>query len=287
MVPVNSSRRFATEARNTETQSRLPSPALLVHAVVTRGRPTHFAFTVSSDFSYSGTELDQAALAVNWKSYFRSRLAPYITGRVLEVGAGLGGTTVRLRDGRQRSWVCLEPDSSLVSRLQQTLNDNPSDVSTTVVTGDLASLAAHDLFDSILYIDVLEHIEDDRGELQHASSHLAPGGALVVLCPAFQILFSEMDKALGHFRRYTKKTLAAAFPAQLEQQELFYLDSLGMLASLANKLFLRQGAPSEQQVKFWDGWIIPTSRIVLDRILLHSIGRSVIAIYRKPPIAHQ
>lgn len=240
---------------------------------------------VSSDYSYSGTELDQAALAVNWKSYFRSRLAPYITGRVLEVGAGLGGTTVRLRDGRQTSWTCLEPDASLVARLRQTLNDNPSQVPTTVVTGDLASLPANDRFNSILYVDVLEHIEDDRGELQRAAAHLAPRGALVVLCPAFQILFSEMDKALGHFRRYTKRTLSAVFPGELDRHELFYLDSLGMLASLANKLLLRQGAPSEQQVKFWDGWIIPASR-VLDPILLHSIGRSVIAIYSKPATAH-
>jgi SAM-dependent methyltransferase len=241
---------------------------------------------VSSDYSYSGTELDQAALAVNWKTYFRSRLAPYITGRVLEVGAGLGGTTVRLRDGRQTSWVCLEPDVNLVARLRETLNDNPSTVPTTVVTGDLTSLPDGQRFDSILYIDVLEHIEDDRGELQRAAARLAPGGALVVLCPAFQILFSEMDKALGHFRRYTKHTLAAVFPQGLERRELFYLDSLGMLASLANKAFLRQGAPSKQQVKFWDGWIIPVSRL-LDPLLLHSIGRSVIAIYRNTANAHE
>ena len=240
---------------------------------------------VSSDYSYSGTELDQAALAVNWKTYFRSRLAPYVTGRVLEVGAGLGGTTIRLRDGRQKSWVCLEPDTTLVARLHETLNDNPSSVPTTVVTGDLAALPADERFDSILYIDVLEHIEDDCGELRRAAARLAPGGTLVVLCPAFQILFSEMDKALGHFRRYTKRTLAAVFPQNMERRELFYLDSLGMLASLANKAFLKQGAPNEQQVKFWDGWIIPVSR-VLDPMLLHSIGRSVIAIYRKPATAH-
>jgi SAM-dependent methyltransferase len=240
---------------------------------------------VSSEYAYSGNELDQAALAVNWKSYFRSRIAPYITGRVLEVGAGLGGTTIRLRNARQTSWTCLEPDAGLVARLQQTLNDSPSSVPTTVVTGDLTSLPGDERFDSILYIDVLEHIEDDRGELQRAAARLAPGGALVVLCPAFQILFSEMDEALGHFRRYTKHTLAAVFPQGLERRELFYLDSLGMIASLANKLLLRQGAPSEQQVKFWDGWIIPVSR-VLDPLLLHSIGRSVIAIYRKPATAH-
>ena len=234
---------------------------------------------MNPEFSYSGTELDQAALAVNWKTYFASRLAPYVVGHVLEVGAGLGGTTIRLRDGRQTSWLCLEPDPQLAIRLESTLVDNPSPVPTRVVKGDLSALPANQQFDCILYIDVLEHIEDDVGELARATLHLAPGGSLVVLCPAFPILFSQMDHALGHFRRYTKSTLAPVFPSGLQRRELFYLDSLGMIASLANRLFLRQSAPNEKQVKFWDGWIIPVSRRVLDRIVLHSIGRSVIAVY--------
>jgi SAM-dependent methyltransferase len=237
---------------------------------------------MNPEFSYSGTELDQAALAINWKSYFASRLARYVAGRVLEVGAGLGGTTVRLRDGRQTGWLCLEPDPQLASRLESTLLAHSSPVPTRVIKGDLSTLAPDQQFDCILYIDVLEHIEDDRGELTRAAEHLAAGGALVVLCPAFPILFSQMDHALGHFRRYTKPTLAAVFPPNLERRELFYLDSLGMIASLANKLFLRQSAPNEKQVKFWDGWIIPVSRAVLDGLFFHSIGRSVIAIYSKP-----
>jgi hypothetical protein len=148
------------------------------------------------------------------------------------------------------------------------------------VVGDSGALSWEEHFDSILYIDVLEHIEDDKGELRRAERHLAPGGYLVVLCPAFQVLFSEMDRALGHFRRYTKETLAAVFPTTLQPVELFYLDSLGMIASLANKFLLRQGAPNEGQVKFWDGRIIPISR-VLDRLLFHRIGRSVIVVYRR------
>ena len=236
---------------------------------------------MNSDYCYSGTELDHAALATNWKSYFRSRLARYITGNVLEVGAGLGGTTVQLRDGRQKSWLCLEPDAALAARLGSTLEATRSPQPTRVVVGNLGVLPEHDRFDCILYIDVLEHIEDDTGEMQHAARHLAPGGTLVVLCPAFQVLFSELDRALGHYRRYTKRTIAAVFPRSLERVELFYLDALGMLASLANRFFLRQSAPNEGQVKFWDSRIIPVSRL-LDPLLVHLIGRSVIAVYRRP-----
>jgi len=233
-----------------------------------------------TDFAYVGQELEQARHATNWKAYFGSRLAKYIRGRVLEVGAGLGGTTVHLRTGSQTEWVCLEPDASLAKELSTTLAANISPVPTRVVVGDVSALDSTERFDCILYIDVLEHIEDDVGELARAGRLLAKGGALVVLCPAFQLLFSAMDTALGHFRRYTSGTLSAVFPSALRRQEVFYLDSLGMIASLTNKFVLRQSAPGEGQVKFWDGFIIPVSR-VLDQVVNYAAGRSVIAVYRK------
>jgi hypothetical protein len=187
---------------------------------------------------------------------------------------------VHLRTGSQTEWVCLEPDASLAKELSATLAAKPSPVPTRVVVGDIGALDSAERFDCILYIDVLEHIEDDIGELARATRLLAKGGALVVLCPAFQLLFSAMDAALGHFRRYTSGTLSAVFPAELRRQEVFYLDSLGMVASLTNKFVLRQNAPGEGQVKFWDGFIIPISRM-LDRIVNYAAGRSVIAVYRK------
>src|SRR6185295_8732942 len=95
---------------------------------------------MTENYSYSGNELDNAALAVNWKAYFRSRLARYIKGEVLEVGAGLGGTTVQLRDGRESSWLCLEPDASLADRLGATLRETPSSVPTRALIGDLGVL---------------------------------------------------------------------------------------------------------------------------------------------------
>src|SRR5437764_174296 len=97
---------------------------------------------MTSDYTYSGTELDNAALAINWKAYFRSRLKRYIKGDVLEVGAGLGGTTVQLRDGDQSSWLCLEPDVSLADRLNATLRDTPSTVPTRALIGGLDVLPA-------------------------------------------------------------------------------------------------------------------------------------------------
>ena len=67
----------------------------------------------------------------------------------------------------------------------------------------------------MLYIDVLEHIEHDLDELARAASHLAPGGHLVVLAPAHQALFSDFDRAIGHYRRYNRAGLQKLAPAGL------------------------------------------------------------------------
>jgi hypothetical protein len=94
-------------------------------------------------------------------------------------------------------------------------------------------------------------------------------------------LYSEFDAALGHERRYTKQSLSRVFPGDLRCVALFYLDSIGMLLSLANRLMLRQSQPTVKQILFWDRAVIPASRVV-DRIVGRSFGRSIVAVYRRP-----
>ena len=231
-------------------------------------------------YEYVGGELDLFARAVNWKRYFRSELAPFIRGDVLEVGAGIGETTRHLCDGRQRTWMCLEPDPRLAGRLRELLKQASLTPAPTVQTGTLAGLEPSSRFDAILYIDVLEHIENDREELLRATEHLAPGGAIVVLSPAFGVLFSEFDRAVGHFRRYTRDTLTAVFPPTLRRRRLTYLDSVGFVASLANRALLKQSLPSARQIALWDSVMIPTSRWV-DPMLGRWFGRSIIAVYER------
>lgn len=234
-----------------------------------------------SEYTYVGSELDLFAHAVNWKAYFHARLAPYIQGDVLEIGAGIGGTTRTLCDGRQRSWLCAEPDAEMAQRLRDTARDEPFPLTPEVLAGGLVDLDPQRRFDAILYIDVLEHIEDDRGELERAREFLKPGGKLVVLSPAFQFLYSPFDAAVGHHRRYTARTLAAVMPAGVERVRLFYLDSVGMLTSLVNRFVLKQGTPDIDQIKLWDRVIVRVSRFV-DPLTFHSFGRSVIGVYERP-----
>ena len=148
-----------------------------------------------------------------------------------------------------------------------------------MVTGTLAALDPRDRFDSILYIDVLEHISDPKSELRRAAAHLAPGGTLIVLAPAHQWLFTAFDRAIGHFRRYTTRTLAADVPDGLVKEKLVYLDAVGLLASLGNRVLLGSPMPTERQIDFWDGVLVRCS-MRLDRWLRYSIGKSVLGVWR-------
>ena len=145
--------------------------------------------------------------------------------------------------------------------------------------GAIADIDAAERFDCILYVDVLEHIEDDRRELERASGHLAPGGSIVIVAPAHGWLYTPFDRAIGHFRRYSRTSLRAVVPDRLEVTHMGYLDSVGMLASLGNRLLLRSASPSRAQIRFWDRILVPISRIV-DPWLLHRVGKSVVAVLR-------
>lgn len=230
---------------------------------------------------YAGTELDLFAKANNWKSYWSSMIRPYLGNRILDVGAGIGGTAKLFRDVPFESYVALEPDASFVERMKVDASLVELAERFQPKLGTIGELANEELFDTILYIDVLEHITDDREELERASAHLMRGGKIVVLSPAHAWLHSEFDMAVGHVRRYKRSTLVAAKPAGLVEDRTFYLDSVGLIASLGNRLALRASAPSEAQIRIWDGGMVPISRVT-DRLTNYRLGKTIVAIFGKP-----
>ncbi len=226
-----------------------------------------------SEFRYVGSELAAFAKARNWKTRLRDQIAPFLGGRVAEVGAGIGSMTGIFAGCPCDSWLALEPDGVLATQI-------PRSDRTRVFVGTLAELPPGQTFDTIMYIDVLEHIEDDAAELAIAASHLAPKGHLVVLVPGHNFLFTPFDEAIGHFRRYNKTMLRSAAPASLKLKRMRYLDSVGFFASLANKLFLHQSSPAESQILFWDRVMVPISNFT-DSILGFQFGKSVLGIWQK------
>lgn len=233
----------------------------------------------SHEKPYGGDELDLFALAGNWKGYIKAQLSPYLKGDVLEVGAGIGATTSALHDGSARRWVCLEPDVELARRLSVRLR-SAENRKTNVIIGSLRALAGAPCFDCVLYIDVLEHIDDDLLQVHTAAQLVRPDGHIVILAPAHQWLFSDFDKRVGHLRRYNRSGLKSLMPFGWLEEKLSYIDSVGVLLSLANAICLRQSMPTRSQIRFWDSVCVPIS-CRLDRRFGGMLGKSLLAVWRK------
>jgi hypothetical protein len=233
-----------------------------------------------NNLTYIGKELTLFAKASNWKQYFASKIRPFIGQRVVEVGAGIGATTAILCNGLQQEWICLEPDPVLRAEIDNQIASRQLPACCRTRGGFVSDLDPSQVVDSFIYVDVLEHIREDGPELKFAANRLTRGGTIIVLCPAFKLLYSPFDKALGHYRRYDKRMLTALTPPGCTVKTAFYIDSVGMATSLFNKFALGQSLPNERQISFWDRRLVAFSRWA-DPITGYRIGRSIICVWEK------
>lgn len=231
-------------------------------------------------YEYVGSELELFAEAHNWKKYYSKFIIPYIQGTVLEVGAGIGATTKVLINEKVNKWTCLEPDAKLCTQLINEIQSNNLPGYCNVITGTASDLPAGSSFHAATYIDVLEHIENDKKEINNIIKYLHPLGYLIILSPSYQFLYSEFDKQIGHFRRYNKRTLANLMPSDLRLVSIKYLDSISILTNILNKVILKQQIPTLNQIKVWDKILIPISKVI-DPIIRYSAGKSVLGIWQK------
>ncbi len=226
---------------------------------------------------YVGNELELFQFAVNWKTYFSSSFKKYIKGDVLEVGAGFGVNTKYLITPKTTSWTFIEPDAKLAGKISEyTANLN---IPKEIIVGTMENISTRK-FDTIIYIDVLEHIEQSKEEIRKIKERLNTGGHLIILVPAFQFLYNEFDAKLGHFRRYNKPLLRSEVNPVLSEIKMYYLDSCGLLASLVNKVFLKKAEINLAQVNLWDKVLIRFSKIS-DIFFFKSFGKSLIGIFEK------
>lgn len=231
---------------------------------------------------YVGSELELFAHAANWKAYVARHLSPFIAGRVLEVGAGIGSNITRLTNPYVQDWLALEPDRKLAGEITKRLTQRTLSHNCRVLVGTIDQVPPQDQFDTILYIDVLEHIEDDRVEVAKAARLLTPDGRVIVLAPAHQFLYSPFDCSIGHFRRYNLASLKRLTPPGCCVASAFLLDSVGFFASLANRLVLRSAMPTKAQIATWDRAIVPLSRL-FDPITGFRFGKSAIIVWQATP----
>lgn len=224
---------------------------------------------------YVGQELLLFLEARNFHRYYLKLFGPWLRGNVLEVGGGLGALTEGLLELPLERLVVCEPDP-----VQARILMNKFGARAEIVTGGLRAIPSSlGPFDAILYVDVLEHIEDDAAEVAEAADRLRSGGTLVIGGPAHQCLYSPFDACIGHYRRYSQRTIEQLVSSvkTLKPLQFRYFDSAGILLALANRWLTRQRLPRRSQIRAWDALVIQVSR-GLDPLFGYRLGKSFVAI---------
>ena len=224
--------------------------------------------------SYTGTDnLEIMADAVNYNNYLMSlilaRISPGV--KVLDIGAGIGTFAKRLHD-EGYDVHCFEPD--LIQ--SEIIKSNGLPVARSMEEIESSSL------DFIYSLNVLEHIEDDVDALRQWFTLLKPGGRMLIYVPAFQCLYSSMDKKVGHFRRYRKNELIQKSKlAGFNIVSAEYADSLGFFASIVYKYSNSgSGDINSSALIFYDRFLFPISRF-LDFVLHPIVGKNVFLVVER------
>lgn len=204
------------------------------------------------------------------------QIAPSLGQRVLEIGCGLGNFARYLTDRELYLGTDLSPDS--VAHVNCLYESYPN-VQACVADVTQRSFAALGRFqiDSIFSLNVLEHIEDHVQALAHARAVLQPGGRLILVVPAHEWLYGSMDRAIGHLRRYSKRTMAALLAeVGLHSLRLQYLNALGALGWLVNGRIRKQPTPPAGQLQ-WFNRLVPLLKRI-ERAVPVPFGVSLLAV---------
>lgn len=208
------------------------------------------------------------------RKYCMSFVKKFIHGNVLEVGAGCGSFTRDYIDNKMNATLT-ETDNKNFEDLKKNFINNKN-----IKISNKTIFEIEDKFDTILYLHVLEHIEDDRKELKEVETKLNKGGHLIIMVPRHQKLYSNFDKSIGHFRRYEMNFFEKNF-YNLNRKLLKSLDSFGYFLYFLNKIFFKnEKFPSKFKIFIWDKIFTPLS-IALDLITNYKIGKCIIAVYKK------
>jgi SAM-dependent methyltransferase len=218
--------------------------------------------------------------ARNYRAALLDEFAPYLRGRILEVGAGVGQLTRELvpRPGVSEV-VSIEPNPTFCVELRAAIPGHR------VIEGTIAQLPAGEAWNALLSVNVLEHIESDECELAAYRGVLAPSrGVLCLLVPARPELYAPLDKDFGHFRRYTRgelkrKLVGAGFTIL----RLRYYNWIGYFAWGLSFRLLRQRRFNPRAVRWFDRFIFPAMNAFERRVFPPPFGQSLLAVARAEP----
>lgn len=226
---------------------------------------------------YSGKELQAMSCAVNYHRWIIDEFEPYLGETVAEVGAGIGSISALLLERNIRQLVAFEPSRNMYPLLKdklrheeraRTVNDyfHPQHLTRSI--------------DSIVYINSLEHIEDDRSYLSNSLSSLNQHGHVLLFVPALKCLYSDIDKKMGHFRRYTKDDLCRLVKdVGCTIVKAHYFDMAGIIAWYIHFVLLG-GSFGQRSIFLYDRLVVPPMKL-LEQAIPPLIGKNIIVVARK------
>ena len=240
--------------------------------------PTSFSGERPEDSVYFGKDLEAMSFAQRYHRWIVGEFAPFLGRSVGEVGAGVGNVSEMLLAQPIGRLTAFEPDVRMFAELERALAPEPRAVA---VQGFFGADQAGADYDALVYVNVMEHVEHDRREMRHALAALRPGGHLLVFVPALSWLYSPFDEKVGHYRRYTKRSLTSkARAVGFEIAHARYFDVAGVLPWYVNFVLLKNEMAGGA-VSLYDNAVVPVMKRV-ERVLPLPLGKNVLLAARKP-----
>jgi SAM-dependent methyltransferase len=233
--------------------------------------------------SPADSELQSEALASlaavrNYHAWLTDLALPHLGDHPLELGSGLGDYAQTWLDAGVQRLTLTESDRSRSAFLRSRFANEPRIDVRQIDILDPPEAS----YSSLVAFNVLEHIEDDVGALRASHRLLAPDSAVIVFVPAFMFAMGRFDRGIGHFRRYTKQTLRAAYKAAgLEVESIRYVNAPGLLAWYLTVRLLGWTPKDGFAVQLWDRTITRAARAA-ERRVAPPFGQSIFAVGRGP-----
>jgi SAM-dependent methyltransferase len=210
-----------------------------------------------------------------------------VRGTILDVGGGTANHLAYLHD---REIVSIDLSEDAVVELRARFRERPNwrfesgDITNEALVSKLGTGA----FDTVLSCNVFEHIPDDAAAFRQAYELLRPGGAIVLVLPAHQALFGDMDRLAGHFRRYDKHRVRHLMEgARFAVEKLRYVNIVGAVGWFVNNRLTSHDDLSSGsingQIGLFDKLLVPVLRR-LEGSRDMPFGQSLVCVGRKGPV---
>jgi SAM-dependent methyltransferase len=227
--------------------------------------------------------LNAIAVADKFNEWMYETIKPYCSGSILEVGSGTGNISqFFLRDGLHITLSDIRSQYCQILTEKFTVSYRPEVVQLDIAHPDFANQYASYLgkFDTVVALNVIEHISDDQLALENCRLLLKSGGDLIILVPAYQALYNRFDVELQHYRRYNRRTLKSFFKkGDFSVTHIQYFNMMGISGWYLYGTVLKRKLISRKLMSSYNK-LVPFFKI-LDKISFNSLGLSVIAVGKK------